>query len=223
MHDLDLARVRLGNVGRPAWRREPPSGTALENWNRTQPVQTQEQALRDYVNTIQANRARQGRSGTSALCPGITRTAKAIGGGGHNVKQGGGEQLSARRVHQGPSLGNRSREAPGRSGGKAPGNGDPMSKPIPSALKALRRSLRGATDDHLRDRLQTAIGRLERMYEVAKPAAVPDEDTGDIEQHASLSGRTTGYPSTKGKGQWARELQNLARSFPAMSFAKAQA
>jgi hypothetical protein len=57
-----------------------------------------------------------------------------------------------------------------------------MSKPIPSALKALRRSLRGATDDHLRDRLQTAIGRLERMYGVAKPAAVPDEDTGDMKR-----------------------------------------
>ena len=52
-----------------------------------------------------------------------------------------------------------------------------MTKPVPSALKALRSSLRGATDEGLRDRLRTAIGRLERLYGV--PTASPD-DQGDM-------------------------------------------
>jgi len=90
VHDLDLARVRARECRQATLAARAAFGKALENWNRTQPVQTQEQALRDYVNTSQANRARRAAAGQGVYYPGITRTAKAIGGGGHNVKQGGG-------------------------------------------------------------------------------------------------------------------------------------
>lgn len=39
----------------------------------------------------------------------------------------------------------------------------------PAVLKGLRRSLAGAVEPELRDRLQTVIDRLERLYGCAPP------------------------------------------------------
>jgi hypothetical protein len=49
--------------------------------------------------------------------------------------------------------------------------------PVPSSLKALRVSLRRATDDAMRDRLSHAIEYLERVYGLRR--ALPQDD-GDM-------------------------------------------
>jgi hypothetical protein len=90
MHDLDLARHEARRCREATLAARGAFGKALEAWNRTQPVQTQEQALRDYVNTSQLERARRAAAGQGVYYPGVTRTAKAIGGGGLGVQQGGG-------------------------------------------------------------------------------------------------------------------------------------
>lgn len=90
VHDLDLARHEARRCREATLAARGAFGKALEAWNRTQPVQTQEQALRDYVNTSQLERARRAAAGQGVYYPGVTRTAKAIGGGGLGVQQGGG-------------------------------------------------------------------------------------------------------------------------------------
>ena len=49
---------------------------------------------------------------------------------------------------------------------------------LPSAVKALRKSLRTAREPGLRDRLSQALARLERLYGLR--TAPPHEDTGDL-------------------------------------------
>ena len=51
-------------------------------------VQSQQDALRQYVNQSQADRTARAAAGQGVYYPGITRTAKAMSGG--NAKQGGG-------------------------------------------------------------------------------------------------------------------------------------
>jgi hypothetical protein len=65
-------------------------GKALADWNRGEPVQSQEAALRQYVNQSQSDRIAKAAAGQAVHYAGISRTAKAIGIGGHNAKQGGG-------------------------------------------------------------------------------------------------------------------------------------
>ena len=55
-----------------------------------------------------------------------------------------------------------------------------MAKPVPSAVKALRRSLRSAQEPALRDRLREALARVERLYGVAKPVEQDRQDMGDM-------------------------------------------
>jgi hypothetical protein len=87
-HAVDLARVHARECRATVLASRDVFSKALEAWNRTQPIQTQEQALRDYVNTSQMERARKAAAGQGVSYPGITRTAKAMAGG--NAKQGGG-------------------------------------------------------------------------------------------------------------------------------------
>jgi hypothetical protein len=53
----------------------------------------------------------------------------------------------------------------------------PGSKPLPIALKAMRKAWRAAADDRLRDRLADAVRGLERLYGVR--SVLPPED-GDM-------------------------------------------
>lgn len=48
---------------------------------------------------------------------------------------------------------------------------------LPAPIRALRRSLAGATDPVLRERLSRVIAGLERLYGVGKPTA---QDQGDL-------------------------------------------
>jgi hypothetical protein len=53
-----------------------------------------------------------------------------------------------------------------------------MSTPaLPSSIKALRASLRTAAEPGLRDRLQNALARVERLYGLRKPVK---QDMGDM-------------------------------------------
>jgi hypothetical protein len=78
---LDRARARARECRETVQTSRGVFSKALAAWNLTLPVQTQEQALRDYVNTNQAERARKAAVGQGVQYPGITRTAKALGGG----------------------------------------------------------------------------------------------------------------------------------------------
>jgi hypothetical protein len=89
-HALDLARVEARQCRAATVEARTAFAKALEDWNHTQPVMTQEQQARAYIATSQANRARRAAAGQGFYHPGITRTAQAIGAGGHNVKRGGG-------------------------------------------------------------------------------------------------------------------------------------
>ncbi len=62
---------------------------ALAVWNCAQPIMTQEQALRAYVEQSNRDRAaRAAAAGAGVYHPGITRTARAMSGG--NQRRGGG-------------------------------------------------------------------------------------------------------------------------------------
>jgi hypothetical protein len=87
-NDLDLARNHARECRTTVQNSRVVFSRALEQWNRTLPVQTQEQALRDYVNTSQAERARKAAANQAVSYPGVTRTARAMAGG--NARQGGG-------------------------------------------------------------------------------------------------------------------------------------
>jgi len=60
----------------------------MERWNHSQPIQTQDQALRAYVDQSNADRAARAARGQGVVHAGITRTAKAMSGG--NQQRGGG-------------------------------------------------------------------------------------------------------------------------------------
>lgn len=87
-HALDLARAEARERRTATASARAAFAKALERWNHSQPIQTQEQALRDYVNQSNADRARRVAAGQGVYHPGITRTAKAMSGG--NQQRGGG-------------------------------------------------------------------------------------------------------------------------------------
>jgi hypothetical protein len=89
-HALDLARAEARECRAATLQSRTTFSKALENWNASGPVWTQEMQARAFIATSNADRARRAALGQLPYHPGITRTAKAIGGGGHNVKQGGG-------------------------------------------------------------------------------------------------------------------------------------
>jgi hypothetical protein len=90
VHDLDLARRHARRCREATLEARGAFAKALENWNRTMPVMTQEQQARAFCATSQADRARRAAAGQAVYYPGVTKTARALAGGGHNVKQGGG-------------------------------------------------------------------------------------------------------------------------------------
>ena len=60
-------------------------------------------------------------------------------------------------------------------------------KPLPPAIKALRASLRGASESALRERLQIALRGLERLYGLAPPR--PPQDDGDMRRRHFVADR----------------------------------
>ncbi len=62
---------------------------ALETWNHSGPIMTQEQQAREFIATSNADRAaRAAAAGGAIHHPGVTRTARAMAGG--NMRRGGG-------------------------------------------------------------------------------------------------------------------------------------
>jgi hypothetical protein len=57
---------------------------------------------------------------------------------------------------------------------------------IPAPIRALRRSLRGATEPALRERLSVTIANLERLYGVGKPT---EQDQGDLRRRRFAQSR----------------------------------
>ena len=57
---------------------------------------------------------------------------------------------------------------------------------LPPAIRALRASLRGASESGLRERLEIAIRGLERLYGLAPRV---DEDTGDMRRDRFVADR----------------------------------
>jgi hypothetical protein len=57
-------------------------------------------------------------------------------------------------------------------------------KPLPTALKSMRKAWRKATDERLRDRLADAVRGLERLYGVR--SILPPED-GDMRRRKMFS------------------------------------
>jgi len=88
VHDLDLARHEARRCREATLAARGAFGKALEAWNRSGPVMTQEQQARAFCATSQADRARRAAAGLLPYSPGITRTARAMAGG--NAKNGGG-------------------------------------------------------------------------------------------------------------------------------------
>ena len=60
-------------------------------------------------------------------------------------------------------------------------------KPLPPAIKALRASLRGASESALRERLQIALRGLERLYGLAPPPT--PQDDGDMRRRHFVADR----------------------------------
>ena len=57
----------------------------------------------------------------------------------------------------------------------------------PAAIRALRRSLRGAREPDLRDRLQTAIDGLQKLY--GRRCAVTEAERGDLRRRRFVAAR----------------------------------
>ena len=100
---LDLARVHARECRATVLACRGTFSKALADWNRTMPVQSQQDALRQYVNQSQADRTARAAAGQGVYYPGITRTAKAMSGG--NAKQGGGAGYRRGAVHPSASDG----------------------------------------------------------------------------------------------------------------------
>ena len=62
-----------------------------------------------------------------------------------------------------------------------------MSAKLPPALKALRRSLAGATEVSLRERIQEAIRGLERLYGIS--SGPTRQDDGDMKRRTFCQDR----------------------------------
>jgi hypothetical protein len=64
---------------------------------------------------------------------------------------------------------------------------------IPAPIRALRRSLAGAKDPALRDRLSVIIANLERLYGVGKPT---EQDRGDLRRRRFVRERHHVWPKS---------------------------
>jgi hypothetical protein len=79
-HELRLARDTLASA-------RTNVAKALADYNRAAPKMTAEQNTRDW---IAANNAARAERAASRFIPTVTETARAMGGGGHGIKRGGG-------------------------------------------------------------------------------------------------------------------------------------
>jgi hypothetical protein len=87
-HQLDLARVHARGCRSIVAEARTAFSKALAGWNTTQPIQTQEQLMKQYIASNQAERAKRYAAGQGIHYMGVGRTAKALAGG--NAKNGGG-------------------------------------------------------------------------------------------------------------------------------------
>jgi len=91
-HNLDVARWRARQCRDAVAASREAFSSALADWNRTMPVQTQQQAHQDYVDTNQRERAARAAQGLLRRPMTISETAKAMSGG--NMRPGGGRSFN---------------------------------------------------------------------------------------------------------------------------------
>jgi hypothetical protein len=87
-HQLDLARAEARRCRAATTEARANFARCLGAWNATQPIQTQEQLMKQHIASNQAERAKRYAAGQGVFYPGVGRTAKALAGG--NAKNGGG-------------------------------------------------------------------------------------------------------------------------------------
>jgi hypothetical protein len=87
-HALDLARQEARERRTATVAARAAFAKALENWNTSQPVATQEQQARAFIAASNADRAARAARGQGIVHAGVTRTAKAYAQG--NQQRGGG-------------------------------------------------------------------------------------------------------------------------------------
>jgi hypothetical protein len=106
-HALDVARAEARERRAATASARAAFAKALERWNHSQPIQTQEQALRDYVNQSNADRAARAARGQVVYHPGVTKTARAYqasgqrAGGGQSYRRGAVSAVEAMRIEAG--------------------------------------------------------------------------------------------------------------------------
>jgi hypothetical protein len=87
-HALDLARQEARERRIATASARAAFAKALENWNTSQPVMTQEQQARQFIAASNADRAARAARGQGVVHAGVTRTARAYAQG--NQQRGGG-------------------------------------------------------------------------------------------------------------------------------------
>lgn len=87
-HNLDFARWRARQCRDAVAASRQAFNLALNAWNLTVPVQTQQQARQEWIDTNQRERARKAAVGQGIHYANVSQTARALGGGGHNAKRG---------------------------------------------------------------------------------------------------------------------------------------
>ena len=89
-HQLDLARVHARECRSAVAEARTAFSKALAGWNTTQPIQTQEQLMKQHIASNQAERAKRYAAGQLRRPTTVGQMAKALAGGGHRVQRGGG-------------------------------------------------------------------------------------------------------------------------------------
>jgi hypothetical protein len=64
---------------------------------------------------------------------------------------------------------------------------------VPAPIRSLRRSLAGAKEPALRERLSNTIAHLERLYGLEKPT---EQDQGDLRRRRFAKGRHRIWPKS---------------------------
>jgi hypothetical protein len=121
-HALDEARDEARQCRDATLKARTAFSLALASWNHGEPTQTQEQALRAYVDQSNLDRARRVAAGQGVIHPGITRTARAYqasgqrAGGGQSYRRGAVSAVEAMRIEAG-----KLRQAAATAAAKPPG------------------------------------------------------------------------------------------------------
>ncbi len=87
---LDRARFAARQARSDVLASREAFNLALGAWNLTQPIQTVEDLKKEWIRSNQAERERKAAAGQLRRPTTVGQMAKALAGGGHNIKRGGG-------------------------------------------------------------------------------------------------------------------------------------